>query len=62
MAAVTPHCPFIEFLPSVLTTSGLRREVVIDNLALKDGQLVLPNKPGLGIELNYDALQKYRVN
>ena len=27
-----------------------------------DGQLKLPTRPGLGIELNRDALQKYRVD
>ncbi len=61
LAAVTPHCAYIEFLPAEMSTSPLRREVVIDNLEMHDGQIVLPNKPGLGIELNRDALEKYRV-
>ena len=36
-------------------------EVVKDELELRDGYLSLPAKPGLGIELNEDALEKYCV-
>lgn len=61
LAAVTPNCPYIEFLPADLSSSALRREVVIDGLDLCEGQLILPPHPGLGIELNRDALEKYRV-
>ena len=61
MAAAIPHCPFIEFLPAQLTDSVLRKELVIEELKLVDGKLPLPEKPGLGIELNREALEKYAV-
>lgn len=61
MAAALPHCPFIEFLPAELCDSALRRELVVDELRFENGTLALPTKPGLGIELNPDALVKFRA-
>jgi L-alanine-DL-glutamate epimerase-like enolase superfamily enzyme len=62
MAAAIPHCPFIEFLPAELCDSPLRRELVEDELKLEGGTLPLPAKPGLGIELNLDALKRFSVS
>ncbi|MGD9648492.1 MAG: mandelate racemase/muconate lactonizing enzyme family protein [Pirellulales bacterium] len=59
LAAVTPHCPFIEFLPAELCDSALRRELVGDELRIVDGRLPLPRRPGLGFELNRDALRRF---
>jgi L-alanine-DL-glutamate epimerase-like enolase superfamily enzyme len=59
LAAAVPHCPFIEYLPADLTDSPLRRDLATDGLTFKNGKLALPTKPGLGIELNMDALKKY---
>jgi L-alanine-DL-glutamate epimerase-like enolase superfamily enzyme len=61
LAAVTPHCPYIEFLPAELCDSLLRKELVRDELALHGGMIPLPEKPGLGIEVNREALERYRV-
>ena len=61
LAAAIPNCPFIEFLPAELCDSVLRRELVPDPLVMKDGKLLLPDKPGLGIELNMEAIEKYSV-
>ena len=62
LAAATEHCPYIEFLPAELAESPLRRELLVEDLRVVDGQLELPTRPGLGIELNRDALRKYRVD
>merc|ERR1712166_143780 len=63
LAAVTPHCPFIEFLPAELTDSVLRRDLTFNELSLnEDGLLPLPMNPGLGVELNYDVLNRYKVD
>lgn len=60
LAAVTPHLPFFEFVPPDLAESRLRRELVRDELSLDgDGTLELPQRPGLGIELNEDALSEF---
>jgi L-alanine-DL-glutamate epimerase-like enolase superfamily enzyme len=40
----------------------LRRELVIDELELVDGQIALPHKPGLGIELNQETLERFRAD
>jgi L-alanine-DL-glutamate epimerase-like enolase superfamily enzyme len=61
LAAVTPHMPFFEFVPQEVAESALRRELVPDELELVDGRLALPRKPGLGIELNRDALDRFAV-
>ncbi len=61
LAAATAICPLIEFLPANLSESLLRRDLVADELRMVDGVIPLPQRPGLGIELNRDALEKYRV-
>ncbi len=62
LAAVTPYCPYIEFLPAELSTSALRRDLVADSFRFEDGQLFLSDKPGLGVEINRDALERYLVD
>ncbi len=60
LAAITPQLPFFEFVPPDLAESRLRRELVTDELSLgDDGTLPLPERPGLGIELNREALQEF---
>jgi L-alanine-DL-glutamate epimerase-like enolase superfamily enzyme len=59
LAAVTSHMPFFEFVPQQVAESALRRELVDDELALVDGRLTLPQRPGLGIELNRQALERF---
>ncbi len=59
VAAVSPHCPFIEFLPVTLCGSALRKRLVEDELRLKHGSLALPRKPGLGVDLNRSAMEEF---
>ncbi len=59
LAAVTPHCPFIEFLPAELTDSQLRQHLVQEDLQIVDGEVRVPDQPGLGIELDMDALRRF---
>ncbi len=59
MAAVTPHCSFVEYLPPELCASSLRRELVTEGPTMVDGQLVISDRPGLGIELDRDALERF---
>jgi L-alanine-DL-glutamate epimerase-like enolase superfamily enzyme len=61
LAAVTPHCPYFEFLPAALAESALRRELVAEELRLVDGRLPLPGRPGLGVELDRDALGRFEA-
>jgi L-alanine-DL-glutamate epimerase-like enolase superfamily enzyme len=61
LAVASPVCPYIEFLPAELSESPIRTSLVRDELAVVDGTIALPTKPGLGIELNRDALERYRA-
>ncbi|MDE2750462.1 MAG: mandelate racemase/muconate lactonizing enzyme family protein [Chloroflexota bacterium] len=58
----TACCPYIEYLPAHLSESVLRDELVADELLMVDGEIPPPQKPGLGIELNRDALARYSVD
>jgi len=61
VGAATPVCPFIEFLPSELCDSQLRRDLLSVELGFRDGAIRLPETPGLGIELDRDALERFRA-
>jgi L-alanine-DL-glutamate epimerase-like enolase superfamily enzyme len=62
LAFVTDHCAFIEYLPPQLCHERLRRELAKEELDLRpDGTIPLPAKPGLGVELDWDAVHRYRV-
>jgi len=60
MAAATPHCAFIEFLPGDLSDSPLRRELLTEELHMTDGRIPVPTRPGLGIDLNREALSRFK--
>lgn len=61
LAAATPHCPYIEYMPADLTASGLRRDVADDGVRLVGGKVSLPTRPGLGVEVNWDAVKYYEA-
>tara|TARA_Y100000588_G_scaffold379842_1_gene462700 strand:- start:375 stop:1547 length:1173 start_codon:yes stop_codon:yes gene_type:complete len=61
LSATTLSCPYIEFLPKELAESQLRKDLVLEELPVIDGKIHLPEKPGLGIELNEEKLKKYTV-
>jgi L-alanine-DL-glutamate epimerase-like enolase superfamily enzyme len=59
VAAVSPNCRFIEFLPAAVADSRLRRELVVDELRIENGKIPLPRLPGLGFELNRAAMAEF---
>ena len=61
LAIVSATCTHIEFLPPTLCDSDLRKNLVRQELPVVGGRIQLPTQPGLGIEINEDALVKYRV-
>ena len=60
LAVATPHCAFIEFLPSELSESSLRKDLLTKELHMIDGRIPLPARPGLGVELNREALGRFK--
>jgi L-alanine-DL-glutamate epimerase-like enolase superfamily enzyme len=61
LCAAAPNAPFFEFLPAPLSESRLRRELVPDDYSLTNGRVRLPDRPGLGIEVDEEALRRNRV-
>ena len=57
----TPNCAFIEYLPPQLCVETLRKELATEGFEYIDGRILPPTKPGLGIELNRNAIKKYQV-
>jgi len=51
----TPNC-YIEY---DRTENGLRDELTINDIEVIDGKIKVSDKPGLGFEMNIDALHKY---
>lgn len=61
LAAASPTCAYVEFLPLELAESPLRRELLAEELEVVDGLITLSERPGLGVTLDRDALRKYEV-
>lgn len=62
VAAASPNCPFVENLPAEVAYSRLRRELVKEELTVKNGRMDLPRLPGLGVELRSEAKIKYATS
>ena len=55
LVAAIPHGLTIEYMPWTL-------RLFEETPALVDGQLVVPNKPGLGLAFNQDIIKQYQVS
>ena len=55
-AASTPNFFILEYHPD---DEGARKDLLQEPLMVKDGYIPLPTKPGLGIELNEEAIRRY---
>ncbi len=63
LAATLRNSPWCEYAPLELyPDSELRRNLVGPEPELVDGAFVLPTAPGLGVELDENALEHYRVD
>lgn len=62
LAAVSGNCPYIEYLPPSMYTAGLRKDLLAHEPEMVDGVIPLPQTPGLGIELDLDAVDLYRID
>ncbi len=61
LAMVTPQMPFFEFLPAELCASRLRKDLTRDELVFRDGVLLPPEGPGLGVELVREAVEEFAI-
>ncbi|MCS7006669.1 MAG: mandelate racemase/muconate lactonizing enzyme family protein [Thermoleophilia bacterium] len=60
--AATPNCPMFELLAPELGRSTLRARLTYPEPAVRDGTMALPDAPGLGIELDEEVVERYRVD
>jgi L-rhamnonate dehydratase len=60
--AATVNSPTFEFLSPLLWSSPIRSELVQPEPEISDGRMALPTGPGLGVELDEDAVARYRVD
>ena len=58
LIAAIPHAPFLEFS---VTESAIRKELLLTPFKQKDGYVDVPQKPGLGIELNPEIIKKFGI-
>jgi len=57
--ASTPNSNLLEYC---VWDTPIRKEMLVEDFKLKDGYVEVPQKPGLGIEINEDAIEKYRAD
>lgn len=60
--AACPAAPVFEYISPKVFDSPLRRELVSPEPTLEDGFMALPTEPGLGIVLNEEAVERWRVD
>ena len=60
LAAAIPHGEFLEYYP--VAVDPLRAEMFMPHLAPdSDGYVTVPDRPGIGFELNMDFLKRYQL-
>ncbi len=62
VAAASANCRFIECLPAEVAFSRLRKELVKGEFTMEGGKINLPQRPGLGIELNEAAIEQFSIS
>jgi L-alanine-DL-glutamate epimerase-like enolase superfamily enzyme len=58
LIAANRNAPLLEYC---VEDSPLRWDLVNEDLTADDGRVEIPDRPGLGISLNRDVLEEYRV-
>jgi L-alanine-DL-glutamate epimerase-like enolase superfamily enzyme len=61
LAFNTAHCAFIEYLPQDLCFETLRKKLSFESFDMKNGAIALPTRPGLGVDVDMDALKRFTV-
>jgi L-rhamnonate dehydratase len=59
LIAAIPNSAFLEFS---VTESSLRRELLLEPFKVVEGRVAVPALPGLGVEINPEAVKKYAVD
>ena len=59
LAAATPNCTILEYS---LGFNPLLHELGVEPPVVRDGRMYIPDRPGLGVTLNQEFVQKYQVH
>jgi len=62
LQAACPRTPLFEYISPVVFDSPLRRDLVGPEPVIENGRMAVPEGPGLGIELNEEAVERYRTD
>lgn len=57
LIAAVPNAPLLEYC---VEDSPIRWDMVEEDFPVKDGRVEIPDRPGLGVTLNRDAIETYR--
>ena len=57
----TEHPPYPQMLEYDMSDNALRTQLLKTPLRLEDGHVLLPDGPGLGVELDPAAVERYRI-
>lgn len=58
ICAVSPSAFIIEY---PLIHNPLRHELVVEPITVKDGVIIVPDRPGMGVTINEDFVKKYTI-
>jgi len=56
--SLSPVEPMLEF---DLSSHPFRRELIFDGIEMLNGRVQIPDRPGIGVEVNTEVLERYRV-
>ena len=62
VAAATPGVGAEEFPCDILGPLAYEHDLLRQSLDYRDGTVAVPDKPGLGVEIDEDMLARYRVS
>lgn len=62
LAAYSPVSPYMEYSPAQIYASPLRAELQALATPVVDGKMALPNKPGIGVEIPDDLIDRFRLD
>jgi D-arabinonate dehydratase len=61
LLASIPHGLYVEIFPNI-RRDPLWYELPVERPVIQDGYMLLPERPGLGMTLNEDVINRYRLN
>ena len=59
LVASTPNATYVEFMPDASIVNF--RSLLAAQLEFRDGELLLPNRPGIGLVLDEEALERFAI-